>query len=155
MRVRKATHLALTLLVTAGMGVTGAIAKGQSTNASKSPSAKPGSKTHHAKSTKKTTRPERGQKAPAPERISEIQTALAKDGSFDGKPNGKWDTPTIDAMKKFQEAHGLNPSGKLDAKTLQKLGLGSQTAGLAPPMPPVSSSSSAAASPSPASRRQQ
>jgi peptidoglycan hydrolase-like protein with peptidoglycan-binding domain len=154
MRVRKATHLALTLLVTAGMGVTGAIAKGQSTSASKSPSAKPGSKTHHAKSTKKTTRPERGQKAPAPERISEIQTALAKDGSFDGKPNGKWDVSTVDAMKKFQEAHGLNPSGKLDAKTLQKLGLGSQTAGLAPPMPPVSSSSSAAASPSPASRRQ-
>jgi peptidoglycan hydrolase-like protein with peptidoglycan-binding domain len=155
MRVRKATHLALTLLVTASMGVTGAAARGQSSNASKSPSAKPGSKTHHAKSTKKTTRPERGQKAPAPERISEIQTALAKDGSFDGKPNGKWDTSTVDAMKKFQEAHGLNPSGKLDAKTLQKLGLGSQTAGLAPPMPPVSSSSSAAASPSPASRRQQ
>jgi len=154
MRVRKATHLALTLLVTASMGVTGAAARGQSSNASKSPSAKPGSKTHHAKSTKKTTRPERGQKAPAPERISEIQTALAKDGSFDGKPNGKWDASTVDAMKKFQETHGLNPSGKLDAKTLQKLGLGSQTAGLAPPMPPVSSSS-AAASPSPASRRQQ
>jgi peptidoglycan hydrolase-like protein with peptidoglycan-binding domain len=154
MRVRKATHLALTLLVTVGMGVTGAAARGQSSNASKSPSSKPGSKTHHAKSTKKTTRPERGQKAPAPERISEIQTALAKDGSFDGKPNGKWDASTVDAMKKFQETHGLNPSGKLDAKTLQKLGLGSQTAGLAPPMPPVSSSS-AAASPSPASRRQQ
>jgi len=154
MRVRKATHLALTLLVTASMGVTCAAARGQSSNASKSPSAKPGSKTHHAKSTKKTTRPERGQKAPAPERISEIQTALAKDGSFDGKPNGKWDASTVDAMKKFQETHGLNPSGKLDAKTLQKLGLGSQTAGLAPPMPPVSSSS-AAASPSPASRRQQ
>jgi len=82
-----------------------------------------------------------GQKAPAPDRISEIQTALAKDGSFSGKPNGKWDTSTVDAMKKYQEAHGLNPSGKLDAKTLQKLGLGSQTAGLAAPMPPVSSSS--------------
>jgi peptidoglycan hydrolase-like protein with peptidoglycan-binding domain len=134
MRVPKATHLALTLLVAAGMGVTGAIAKGQGTNASKSPSPKPGSKTHHAKSTKKTTRQVRGQKAPAPERISEIQAALAKDGSFDGKPSGKWDASTVDAMKKFQEAHGLNPSGKLDAKTLQKLGLGSQTAGLAPPI---------------------
>jgi peptidoglycan hydrolase-like protein with peptidoglycan-binding domain len=142
MRVRKATHLALTLLVAAGMGVGAAATKAQGTNPSKSPSPKPGSKTHHARSTKKTTRPERGQKAPAPERISEIQTALAKDGSFDGKPNGKWDPSTIDAMKRFQEAHGLNPSGKLDAKTLQKLGLGSQTAGLAPPMPPVSSSSS-------------
>jgi peptidoglycan hydrolase-like protein with peptidoglycan-binding domain len=153
MRVPKATHLALTLLVAAGMGVTGAVAKGQGTNASKSPSPKPGSKTHHAKSTKKTTRQVRGQKAPAPERISEIQAALAKDGSFDGKPSGKWDASTVDAMKRFQEAHGLNPSGKLDAKTLQKLGLGSQTAGLAPPMPPVSSSS-LGPSPSPAIRRQ-
>ena len=158
MRVRKATHLALTLLVVAGIGVSASSATGQATApAKKSPSAKPrtGTGTHHAQTTKKTTRRERGQKVPAPERISEIQTALAKEGSFDGKPNGKWDASTVDAMKKFQEAHGLNPSGKLDAKTLQKLGLGSQTAGLAPPMPPVSSSSSLAASPSPASRRQQ
>jgi peptidoglycan hydrolase-like protein with peptidoglycan-binding domain len=43
-------------------------------------------------------------------------------------------------MKKFQGAHGLNPTGKLDAKTLQQLGLGSHTAGAAPPLPPVSSS---------------
>jgi len=155
MRVRKATHLALTLFVAAGMGVGGAAAKAQGTNPPKSPSSKPSSKTHHLKSTKKTTRPERGQKAPAPERISEIQTALAKDGSFDGKPNGKWDPSTIEAMKKFQEAHGLNPSGKLDAKTLQKLGLGSQTAGLAAPMPPTSSSSSSlATSPSGTVHRQ-
>jgi peptidoglycan hydrolase-like protein with peptidoglycan-binding domain len=105
------------------------------------------------KSTKKTTRRERGQKVPAPERISEIQTALAKDGSFSGKPSGKWDASTVDAMRKFQEAHGLNASGRLDAKTLQKLGLGSQTAGLAAPMPPVSSSS-LATSPSPMPPRQ-
>src|SRR5271155_2359089 len=144
MRVRKATPLALTLLVVAGIGVSASSAAGQATApAKKSPSAKPrtGTGTHHAKSTKKTTRRERGEKAPAPERISEIQTALAKDGSFGGKPSGKWDPATLDAMKKFQESHGLNPSGKLDAKTLQKLGLGSQTAGLAPPMPPVNSSS--------------
>jgi peptidoglycan hydrolase-like protein with peptidoglycan-binding domain len=151
--MRKATNLALTLLVAAGMGVSAAAAKGQGTTSSKSPSAKPGAKTHHAKSTRKTTRRERGQKEPAPERISEIQTALAKDGSFNGKPSGKWDALTVDAMKRFQESHGLNPSGKLDAKTLQKLGLGSQTAGLAPPMPPVSSSS-LATSPPPAVHRQ-
>ncbi|HKN74850.1 MAG TPA: peptidoglycan-binding domain-containing protein [Candidatus Acidoferrum sp.] len=155
MRVRKATHLALTLLVAAGMGVTGAVAKGQGTPPPKSPSSKPGSKTRHSKSSQKTSRRERGQKEPAPERISEIQTALAKDGSFSGQPSGKWDPSTVDAMKKFQESHGLNPSGKLDAKTLQKLGLGSQTAGLAPPMPPVSSSSSLATSPTSPVHRQQ
>jgi peptidoglycan hydrolase-like protein with peptidoglycan-binding domain len=143
------------LLVAAGMGVGGAAARGQGASSSKSPSAKPGSKTHRAKSTRKTTRRERGQKVPAPERISEIQSALAKDGSFDGKPSGKWDASTVDAMKKFQEAHGLNPSGKLDAKTLQKLGLGSQTAGLAPPMPQVSSSSLSTNPSSPTVRRPQ
>jgi peptidoglycan hydrolase-like protein with peptidoglycan-binding domain len=140
MRVRKATHLALTLLVAAGMGVSASAAKAQNTPAAKSPASKSGTKTHRGKSSKIIRRGP-GQKAPAPERISEIQTALAKDGSFAGKPNGKWDPSTVDAMKKFQEAHGLNPSGKLDAKTLQKLGLGSQTAGVAAPMPPVSSSS--------------
>lgn len=153
MRMRKATHLALTLLFAAGMGVGGAAAAGQGAPSSKSPSAKPRARTRHAKSTKKTTRRERGQKVPGTERISEIQTALSKDGSFSGKPSGKWDASTVDAMKRFQEAHGLNPSGRLDAKTLQKLGLGSQTAGLAPPMPPVSSSS-LATRPSPTPPRQ-
>jgi peptidoglycan hydrolase-like protein with peptidoglycan-binding domain len=51
-------------------------------------------------------------------------------------PNGKWDDETIQAMRRFQAAHGLNPSGKLDALSLQKLGLGSQTAGVAAPTPP-------------------
>src|SRR5258708_9573612 len=107
----------------------------------KSASSKSGSSSHRAKSSKRSQRRERGQKAPTPDRISEIQQALAKYGSFTGTPNGKWDAPSIEATRKFQEAHGLNPTGKLDAKTLQQLGLGSQTAGVAPPMPPISSSS--------------
>jgi Putative peptidoglycan binding domain len=77
----------------------------------------------------------RGQKAPTPERISEIQTALSKDGSYTGEPTGKLDANTSDALRKFQAAHGLTPTGKLDALTLQKLGLGSETAGIAPPLP--------------------
>jgi peptidoglycan hydrolase-like protein with peptidoglycan-binding domain len=39
-------------------------------------------------------------------------------------------------MRRFQASHGLNASGKLDAPTLQRLGLGSQTAGVAAPTPP-------------------
>lgn len=94
------------------------------------------------KTTKRaSSRREKGQKAPTAERVSEIQTALAKDGSFSGTPNGKWDDSSVSAMKRFQAGHGLNPSGKLDAKTLQQLGLGSQTAGIAPPTPPVRISS--------------
>jgi peptidoglycan hydrolase-like protein with peptidoglycan-binding domain len=137
MRARNSTHLALTLLVAAGLGVCGASAQTPSASSKKSTASKPA---HRSKSSKKSSRRERGQKAPTPERISEIQQALAKDGSFPGKPNGKWDASTIEATRKFQEAHGLNASGKLDAKTLQQLGLGSGTAGIAPPVPPVSSS---------------
>jgi len=85
---------------------------------------------------KKSSRRQPGQKAPSSDRISEIQLALAKDGSFTGTPNGKWDDSTVDAMKKFQSAHGLNPTGRLDAPTLQKLGLGSSTAGVAAPQAP-------------------
>jgi peptidoglycan hydrolase-like protein with peptidoglycan-binding domain len=130
------------------MSVSGSLAQSQGST-TKTPATSSGAKstakhgtstTHHAKSSKKLSARERGQKAPTSDRISEIQTALAKDGSFGGNPNGKWDDATVNAMKKFQDAHGLNPSGKLDAKTLQKLGLGSQTAGVAAPTPPVSSS---------------
>jgi len=81
----------------------------------------------------------KGQAAPTPERINEIQEALAKKGAFTGTPTGAWDDSTVDAMKKFQSANGLNPSGKLDALTLQKLGLGSETAGVAAPTPPPNS----------------
>jgi peptidoglycan hydrolase-like protein with peptidoglycan-binding domain len=95
----------------------------------------------------------RGQKAPTPERVSEIQGALAKDGSFSGTPNGKWDDSTVAAMKKFQAGHGLNPSGKLDAKTLQQLGLGSQTAGVAAPTPPVRISSTSGPAPETVSKQ--
>lgn len=82
------------------------------------------------------SRKPRGQRAPTADRISEIQTALAKDGSYAGAPSGKWDGTTVEAMRKFQAGHGLNPTGKLDALTLQKLGLGGPTAGIAAPYPP-------------------
>ncbi len=85
----------------------------------------------------KPRRRERAQKAPTPERISEIQAALAREGAFQGKPNGKWDTASVEGMKRFQAANHLNPSGKLDALTLQKLGLGSEIAGRGAPRPPV------------------
>ena len=154
MRVPKTTRLALMLLVAAGLGACADSAQAQSATQKKSPSSKSRNSSHRAKSPKKSQRRERGQKAPTPDRISEIQQALAKDGSYTGKPSGKWDDSTMEATRKFQEAHGLNPTGKLDAKTLQQLGLGSQTAGVAPPMPPISSSSLQKTTPSQTARRQ-
>ena len=83
------------------------------------------------------------QKAPTPERISEIQSSLARGGYYQGEPNGKWDPNTVAAMQKFQSANGLDPSGKLDAASLQKLGLGSGIAGVSAPKPPCCSTSPA------------
>ena len=154
MRLRKATCLAPMLLLAAGLGVFASAAHAQGATPKKTSSSKAGAASHGKRTSKKSKRRERGQNAPTPDRISEIQQALAKDGSFAGKPSGKWDASTIEATRKFQEAHGLNPTGKLDAKTLQQLGLGSQTAGVAPPMPPVNSSSLQKSPSSQTARRQ-
>jgi murein L,D-transpeptidase YcbB/YkuD len=124
----------------------GASTSAASRRASSSPSKKSPAKASSKPSTtsakkgsgrsSKKSRKQPGQKAPTTERVSEIQAALARDGSFQGSPNGNWDDDTAAAMRKFQAAHGLNASGKLDAPTLQRLGLGSQTAGVAAPTPP-------------------
>jgi peptidoglycan hydrolase-like protein with peptidoglycan-binding domain len=73
------------------------------------------------------------QMAPTADRVREIQTALAASNAYKGEPTGKWDAASIDALKHFQQVNGLNPSGKLDAHSLQKLGLGSDTAGRGAP----------------------
>jgi hypothetical protein len=78
---------------------------------------------------------QKAQTVPTPARISEIESALAAQGTYKGQPNGKWDSAAIQAMKDYQSAHGLTPTGKLDALTLQKLGLGSEIAGRAAPLP--------------------
>jgi peptidoglycan hydrolase-like protein with peptidoglycan-binding domain len=106
-----------------------------STSASTAKSKHTGSKSSSKRKIKKV----KGQAAPTPDRISEIQEALAKKGVLAGTPSGQWDDSTVDAVKHFQTSNGLTPSGKLDALTLQKLGLGSETAGLAPPTPPPNS----------------
>jgi len=90
---------------------------------------KKSSKNHHASKREPT------QKAPTPERISEIQSALAHGGYYQGAPNGKWDSNTVAAMQKFQSDNGLSSNGKIDAPSLQKLGLGSSTAGVDAPKP--------------------
>jgi peptidoglycan hydrolase-like protein with peptidoglycan-binding domain len=140
MRLRTSITAGLALVLTAGTAWSATSTPGKATRSSAKPAASAAGKTRGKKASKHSSRRERGQKAPAPERISEIQQALAKDGSFSGSPNGKWDDSTVEAMRKFQAGHGLNPSGKLDAATLQKLGLGSQTAGVAAPVPPVATS---------------
>jgi len=147
--LRNATHLASSLLLAVGLGVFSDSVKAESPAAKKhtrsaahrsSPSkSKKSSKQATSKQATskqaKSRRKERGQQAPTAERISEIQQALAKDGTYTGTPNGEWDDSTQEALKKFQESHGLNPTGNLDARSLQQLGLGSSIAGVARPAP--------------------
>src|SRR6266478_1124581 len=152
MRLRTPITAGLALLLTAGAAWSATSTSGKATRSSAKSAASAG-KSRGKRSSRHSTRRQRGQKTPAPERISEIQQALAKDGSFNGKPKGKWDGSTVEATRKFQASHGLNPTGRLDAVTLQKLGLGSQTAGVAAPMPPVATSLLATKPAQPAQRQ--
>lgn len=114
-------------LVCAPLAGAGASFGAQQASSSSTPSKhKKSSKKHHASHGV-------SQKAPTADRISEIQSALARDGYYQGDPNGKWDANTIAAMQKFQSANGIEANGKLDAPTLQKLGLGSEIAGVSAP----------------------
>src|SRR5437764_8628431 len=73
-------------------------------NKTSSKSSRESSGTSSGKSSRKS-RKQPGQKAPTTDRINEIQTALAKDGSFRGTSTGKWDSETSDAMRRCQVAH--------------------------------------------------
>lgn len=107
-----------------GTGTSGSASK-SSTPAKK----KTGSKKRHA------TKREPTQKAPTTDRITEIQGSLARAGYYQGNPTGKWDASTVAAMQKFQSENGLDATGKIDALSLQKLGLGSSVAGVSAPRP--------------------
>jgi peptidoglycan hydrolase-like protein with peptidoglycan-binding domain len=149
---RRMTRLILAAMAVGSLTLPAA-STAQTSSASKT-SHKSATGTTHAKTTTSTTKKSsktgkksssktkrvKGQAAPTADRINEIQDALAKKGAYAGTPSGKWDDSTVEAMKKFQSTHGLNPSGKMDALTLQKLGLGSDTAGMGVPTPPPNSS---------------
>src|SRR5579864_8174985 len=92
------------------------------------------SKKKPSKKRRKSSR-QSSQKVPTSDRITEIQSALARVGYLQGDPTGKWDSTTVAAMQKFQSSNGLEANGKLDALSHQKLGLGSDIAGVSAPKP--------------------
>lgn len=89
-------------------------------------------KTHHTtrRSTHRRYRPRRrvrrirGQRSIKPERVIQIQQALIKAHYFTGDADGKWDSKTIAAMKKFQADNGWQTKLMPDSRALVKLGLG-------------------------------
>jgi hypothetical protein len=124
------------LLMSAASVVSGA---GHPGAAQTSSASTPVKKKKHSSSKSRRKSRVKGQSVPTPDRIKEIQTALQKDGSYEGQPTGKWDPATMDAMKKYQDKIGVTPTGKIDAVSLNKLGLGSDTAGKGAPVPAASS----------------
>ena len=136
------------LVAMLGFGLIPAVSGASHPAAAQSSSAAARKKKAAAKSKKKPK--VKGQTAPTPDRVREIQTALQKDGSYEGEPNGKWDDATAEAMRKYQDKNGISPTGKIDAISLYKLGLGSDTAGKGAPVP-ATSGTTAVPSNSPAS----
>jgi hypothetical protein len=88
--------------------------------------------------------------APTQTRYKEIQQALADKGYLKREPNGVWDSESEDALKQFQTAKKLPPTGKINSPSLIGLGLGPKAPDPivsppnvpAPPPPPGDSAAS-------------
>ena len=55
--------------------------------------------------------------------VTQIQTRLKSWGYFSGPITGYYGTQTTEAVKKFQETHGLTATGVADEQTLELIGL--------------------------------
>ena len=61
------------------------------------------------------------------ERVTEIQNALIKAGYMQAPASGQYDDATTQAVKQYQAANGLPPTGSLSAPLLKKLGVSKRT----------------------------
>jgi hypothetical protein len=64
----------------------------------------------------------------SPAVVRQIKQGLNQAGYAAGDVNGTWDKKAAGAMKKFQEAQGLAPTGHINLTTLNVLGVNVQTA---------------------------
>ncbi len=81
------------------------------------------------KSTKKTTKKRvvsrrRVQAQPTLERYQQIQQALVDRGYLQGPATGAWGPESVAALQRFQSDQKLDATGKIDALSLIRLGLG-------------------------------
>lgn len=68
--------------------------------------------------------PAGSQQQPARARFAEIQKALVEAGYDPGPTDGIWGTKSVAALEAYQRDQGLEPTGKIDALSLIRLGLG-------------------------------
>lgn len=59
----------------------------------------------------------------APGTVRDVQQALAQRGYFSGQADGNWNEQSEQALREFQRAQGLEPTGQFDQQTLSALGL--------------------------------
>jgi hypothetical protein len=56
-------------------------------------------------------------------RVSDVQTALAREGYYDGAVDGNLGPATRNALRRYQRDHGLHASGNIDRAVTQALRL--------------------------------
>jgi hypothetical protein len=59
----------------------------------------------------------------SPAEIREVQTVLIEKGYLHGHADGEWGSRTRDALISFQRKEGVDPTGRIDERTVQSLGL--------------------------------
>jgi peptidoglycan hydrolase-like protein with peptidoglycan-binding domain len=120
--------LAALLILGAGMAQ-GQTAPNPAPKKAAAPAAKAPAKKPAATPAKKTTRkrvvsgPPR-QTGPTAERYRQIQQALIDKGYLQGSATGAWGADSVAALRQFQADQKLEASGKINALTLIRLGLG-------------------------------
>jgi len=77
-----------------------------------------------AHTSRKKSHKTRGQQAIDSERCREIQEALVREHYLNGKPSGKWDDSTQQAMRHYQADQGWQNKSVPDSRALIRLGLG-------------------------------
>jgi peptidoglycan hydrolase-like protein with peptidoglycan-binding domain len=100
---------------------------------------------HHSKTAAKNSKTKSAaswrsrQLAPTADRYKEIQSALANKGYLNQPANGVWDSPSTEALRRFQHDQNLEPTGKLNSLSLIALGLGAKRTVMAaaPAAPPA------------------
>jgi peptidoglycan hydrolase-like protein with peptidoglycan-binding domain len=56
--------------------------------------------------------------------VSQVQSALAREGYYRGAIDGSVGPATRNAIRRFQSKHGLEVNGQIDRPVLEALGLG-------------------------------
>lgn len=58
-----------------------------------------------------------------PEAVRQIQQKLKEQGQYDGQVDGIWGPNTKQAVRQFQQQHGMSATGNLSFATLQQMGI--------------------------------